>query len=161
MTTTQYIRFQKRLCTEDKSTHHTPKHIAYKLHQSEIEIYTAKFVIFFQTFLCIKSGQIDGSYHTGSCWVIKAGVKKRDIQSDGICLPNTLFHVMSPAFLEVDEHLPDDRKQRLNSLFCSVHTCRFCFTWQTADQAISSHTLTQQEAGQCLVLNHRDSKYAH
>ena len=39
----------------------------------------------------------------------KAGVKKEeaeDIHSAGICLPRKLFCMMSPAFLEVAEHLP-------------------------------------------------------
>jgi len=44
---------------------------------------------------------------------MKAGVKKeekKDIKSDGICLPKKVLHMMSPAFLEVAEHLPDDGK---------------------------------------------------
>lgn len=52
----------------------------------------------------------DIPYHMVSCSSVKSGVKSgrgRDVWSDGICLP--LF-VMSPAFLEVTEHLPADGK---------------------------------------------------
>lgn len=43
-----------------------------------------------------------------------AGVKKEeggDVGSDGICLPKEPLHTMSPACLDVAEHLPADGKK--------------------------------------------------
>lgn len=43
--------------------------------------------------------------------------KVSDVQSDGIYLSKKLLHVMSPAFLQVAEHLPAHEKYQISCLF--------------------------------------------
>lgn len=73
----------------------------------------------------------DVPYHTASWTAIKArGMKEEgmDFQRDGVCLPKKLLHVMSPAFLEVAEHLPGDGKQGMSSSLYFTYVHGFCFT---------------------------------
>lgn len=57
---------------------------------------------------------LSGPYHMVPCSVIKSGEKEEgggDVQSDGICPPETPLQALSPAFLDVAEILPADSKQ--------------------------------------------------
>lgn len=44
--------------------------------------------------------------------------RRGDVWSDGICIPKKSSCVLSPAPLEVAEHLPANMKQQMDSLFC-------------------------------------------
>ena len=69
----------------------------------------------------------------------KTGVRKlegKDVWS--VCLLKKSLHVMSRAILEMAEHLPDDGKNWMNSLFCFVFMhnfflylliCLYCNSW--------------------------------
>lgn len=55
-----------------------------------------------------QTDQRDSQCHMMSCSAIKAVMKEEeaeDIHSNGICLPNRLFSMLSTAFLEVAKHL--------------------------------------------------------
>lgn len=57
--------------------------------------------------------QRDIPYHVVSCSSIKYGVNKEegwDVWSNGVCIPKKPLRLMSPAFLEVAEHLPANGK---------------------------------------------------
>lgn len=79
-----------------------------------------------------QTDQRNKSYHMTSCLVIKARVKKEkgSVWSFGIFLPKEFLHVMSPALLEVAEHLPAVGKKLVNPLFYIACTSGFCFTSQ-------------------------------